>query len=60
MGLWWGRLALPILLSMTAAPYLGALALKVGGAILVLALLFSLAVTNLMLVLVLRRLCNNK
>jgi predicted MFS family arabinose efflux permease len=52
-----GRLALPILLSMTLAPYLGALALKVGGAALTLALLFGLAVTNLMLVLVLRRLC---
>jgi MFS family permease len=45
-----GRLALPILLSMTLAPYLGALALKAGGANLTLALLFGLAVTNLMLV----------
>ncbi len=54
------RLALPILLSMTLAPYLGALALKVGGANLTLGLLFGLAVTNLMLVLVLRRLCNKE
>jgi hypothetical protein len=53
-----GRLALPILLSMTLAPYLGALALEVGGANLTLALLFGLAVANLMLVLVLRHLCN--
>jgi MFS family permease len=52
-----GRLGLPILLSMTLAPYLGALALKVGGANLALALLFGFAATNLMLVLVLRRLC---
>jgi MFS family permease len=52
-----GRLALPILLAMTLAPYLGAFALKVGGPSLALALLFALAASNVMLVLVLRRLC---
>ena len=52
-----GRLALPILLAMALSPFLGALAFKAGGATLTLALLFGLAATNVMLVLVLRHLC---
>jgi hypothetical protein len=52
-----GRLALPILMSMALSPYIGALAFKAGGATLTLAIVFGLAATNVMLVLVLRHLC---
>ncbi len=53
-----GRLALPILLAMALSPYFAALALKAEGPIFTLALLFGLAVSNVMLVLVLLQLCS--
>ncbi len=53
-----GRLALPILLSMALSPYFGALALKAEGPTFMLAILFGLAAANVMLVLVLLRLCS--
>jgi hypothetical protein len=52
-----GRLALPILLAMALSPFVGAVAFKAGGASLTLVILVSLAVTNMLLVLVLRTLC---
>ena len=50
-----GRLALPLLLAMALSPYVGALAFKAGSADLTLAILFGLAATNVILVLILRR-----
>jgi predicted MFS family arabinose efflux permease len=55
-----GRLALPILFAMALAPYFGALALKEGGPNLALALVFAFAATNVIFVLVLRRLCADR
>jgi hypothetical protein len=52
-----GRLALPILLAMALSPFVGAVAFRAGGASLTLVILVSLAVTNMLLVLVLRALC---
>jgi hypothetical protein len=55
-----GRLALPIMFAMALAPYFGALTLKEGGPDLTLGLLFALAATNVIFVLVLRRLCRDR
>ncbi|MFY9839127.1 MAG: MFS transporter, partial [Xanthobacteraceae bacterium] len=54
-----GRLAFPILMAMALSPYVGALAFRAGGATFTLAILFGLAATNVILVLVLRHLCMN-
>jgi MFS family permease len=54
-----GRLAFPILMAMAISPYAGALAFRAGGATFTLAILFGLAATNVILVLVLRNLCMN-
>ena len=51
-----GRLAFPILMAMALSPYAGALAFRTGGASFTLAILFGLAATNVVLVLVLRQL----
>jgi hypothetical protein len=54
-----GRLAFPILMAMALSPYAGALAFRAGRATFTLAILFGLAATNVILVLVLRNLCMN-
>jgi MFS family permease len=50
-----GRLALPLLIAMSIAPYVGALALEAGGANATIAIIAALAVTNVALIALLWR-----
>jgi MFS family permease len=50
-----GRLALPLLIAMSIAPYIGALALEAGGPNSTIAIIAALAVTNVLLIALLWR-----
>jgi hypothetical protein len=50
-----GRLALPLLIAMSIAPYVGALALETGGPNSTIAIIGALAVTNVLLIALLWR-----